>query len=316
MSSVMDASNTYHVPVLLSETIDALNVREHGVYVDCTVGGGGHSEAILRRLNGTGKLIAIDRDTDAIHAATARLGERENITFVHDNFHNINDILELTDAQHVDGILIDLGVSSHQLDQAERGFSYHNDAPLDMRMDRSSGTTASEFIRLSSEDELTRVFYEYGEEKWARRIARIIKESKSPILTTGDLVRSVDAAIPKQIRAKDSGHPARRVFQALRIAINDELRPLQATLEQCVNRLKPSGRICVITFHSLEDRIVKQTFATMRKPCVCPPSFPICVCGKTPILTMEFKNPKRPSVDELRVNTRSASAMLRVGVKE
>ncbi|OOL21373.1 16S rRNA (cytosine(1402)-N(4))-methyltransferase, partial [Klebsiella aerogenes] len=248
----------HHLPVLLHECMDGLNIRPDGTYLDCTLGGAGHSSEIFLRLHG-GRLIGIDRDADAIEAAGARMaalnGDAE-FTAIRGNFHDAPALLSGIGVRRVDGILADLGVSSHQLDVRERGFSYHDDAPLDMRMDASQPLSAREIVNTWSEDEINRVLRDYGEENWSRQIARVIcdRRQKRMIETTGDLVSIIDAAIPKKFRSKDGSHPARRTFQALRIAVNDELDPLDKAIEDLVNLLNPAGRICIITFHSLEDR--------------------------------------------------------------
>ena len=278
--------NFEHVSVMLMPTVDMLGVREGGIYVDGTLGGGGHSAEILRRLNGTGHLYGIDRDNDALAAATERLGAAGNFTAVKGNFHDVKALLAERGVEKIDGMMIDLGVSSHQLDTAERGFSYHADAPLDMRMDQDQPLTAREIVNTWSTAEITRILRDYSEEKWAARIAQIICEHRAqkPLETTGDLVACVDAAIPKKVRMQDNGHSARRTFQALRIAVNDELDPLKKALEDMVELLNPGGHLAVLTFHSLEDRIVKQTFRRLANPCTCPPKIPVCICGKKPVV--------------------------------
>lgn len=312
----MPEQSAYHIPVMFSETMDALDVKPDGIYIDGTLGGGGHSAGILERLRG-GMLYGIDKDAQAIAASHARLGARANFEAIRGDFHDIAGIMAERGVSLADGILLDLGVSSRQLDAAERGFSYHNDAPLDMRMDQTRGETAADLVNTLSAAELARVFFGYGEERWSARVADTIvkRRAKAPVATTLDLVACVDAAIPAAVRRKDSGHPARRVFQALRIAVNDELEPLPRALEDAVRLLKPGGRLCVITFHSLEDRIVKQTFARLRNPCTCPPSFPVCVCGLTPSLTKRFTHALPPGADESARNPRAASAKLRIGEK-
>ena len=306
-----------HLSVMLEETVDMLNVREGGVYVDGTLGGGGHSAEILRRLGGTGHLYGIDRDNDALAAATARLGSAGNFTAIKGNFHDVRALLAEKGVEKIDGMMIDLGVSSYQLDTAERGFSYHADAPLDMRMDQDQTLTAADIVNTWPKDELVRILRDYSEEKWAVRIAEIILEhrAKKPLETTADLVACVDAAIPKKIRMQDSGHSARRTFQALRIAVNDELDPLHRALEDMADLLNPSGQLAVITFHSLEDRIVKQTFRRMANPCTCPPRIPVCICGKKPIVKVLGGGGVKPSREEIEINARSRSAMLRGCVK-
>ncbi len=302
-----------HVSVMLGPTVDLLGVREGGVYVDGTLGGGGHSAEILRRLNGTGHLYGIDRDNDALAAATARLGGAGNFTAIKGNFHDVRTLLEAQGVSQIDGMMIDLGVSSYQLDTAERGFSYHADAPLDMRMDQDQALTAADIVNTWPKEELTRILRDYAEEKWAARIAEIILEhrAKKPLETTGDLVACVDAAIPKKIRQQDSGHSARRTFQALRIAVNDELDPLRQALEDMVELLAPGGHLAVLTFHSLEDRIVKQTFRRLANPCTCPPKIPVCICGKKPVVRVLGGGGIKPDREEIERNPRSRSAMLR-----
>lgn len=302
-----------HVSVMLCETVDLLGVREGGVYVDGTLGGGGHSAEILRRLNGTGHLYGIDRDADALDAATARLSGAGNFTAIRGNFHDVRALLAAQGVEKIDGMMIDLGVSSYQLDTAERGFSYHADAPLDMRMDQRQTLTAATIVNTYSKEELTRILRDYAEEKWAARIADIIAEhrAKKPIETTGELVACVDAAIPKKVRMQESGHSARRTFQALRIAVNDELDPLRAALTDMVDLLVPGGHLAVLTFHSLEDRIVKQTFRTLANPCTCPPRIPVCICGKKPVVRVLGGGGIKPGAEEIARNPRSRSAMLR-----
>ena len=309
--------NFQHEPVLLRETLHWMNVKQDGVYCDGTLGGGGHSEAILKASGGTAALYGIDRDETAIAAATERLGGFPGFHAIRGNFHNGKALLQAAGASALDGVLLDLGVSSPQLDTPERGFSYHTDAPLDMRMDRSAGMTAADFLNTEDEAEIARVIREYGEEKWAARIAAMICEhrKKKPIETTFDLVDAVDAAIPKAVRRKDDGHPARRTFQAVRIAVNDELRPLEQALKDFTDCLKPGGRICVITFHSLEDRIVKNCFRTLERPCICPPKAPICTCGRKPSVKVLAGGAVPPSAEETERNPRARSAKLRVAEK-
>ena len=302
-----------HVSVMLHETVDLLGVREGGVYVDGTLGGGGHSAEILRRLGGTGHLYGIDRDGDALAAATARLSGAGNFTAIRGNFHDVKTLLAQQGVEKIDGMLVDLGVSSYQLDTAERGFSYHADAPLDMRMDQRQALTAATIVNTWDKAELTRILRDYAEEKWAARIADIIIEhrARKPIETTGELVACVDAAIPKKVRMQDSGHSARRTFQALRIAVNDELDPLRRALTDMVDLLVPGGHLAVLTFHSLEDRIVKQTFRTLANPCTCPPKIPVCICGKKPVVRVLGGGGIKPGAEEIERNPRSRSAMLR-----
>ena len=306
-----------HEPVLLQEVLQWMNVRENGVYCDGTLGGGGHSEAILKASGGTAVLYGIDRDENAIRAAGERLSCYPGFHAIHGNFHDAAGLLKEAGAGKLDGVLLDLGVSSPQLDTPERGFSYHEDAPLDMRMDRSRGITAAEFLNTADEKEITEVIRDYGEEKWAARIAKIICEHRrgKPMETTFDLVNAVDAAIPKAVRRREDGHPARRTFQAVRIHINDELAPLEQALKDFTGMLKPGGRICVITFHSLEDRIVKRCFRTLEHPCICPPKAPICTCGRKPEVRVLGGGAIAPSAGETERNPRARSAKLRVAEK-
>ena len=300
----------HHIPVLLNEVISALDPRPGQVFADGTLGGGGHSEEILKRIGDAGRLYGIDRDRAAIDAATARLGQYPGFHAVHGNFHDVKALLPDV---RLNGGLLDLGVSSYQLDTPDRGFSYHEDAPLDMRMDTSRGLTAAEYVNTVSEQEFCRILREYGDEKWAVRIAQILMEKRAerPLKTTKDLVAVVDAAIPKAVRRKDEGHPARRTFQAVRIAVNDELAPLEKALSDWVDLLLPGGRLAVITFHSVEDRIVKQTFRKFQNPCTCPPKAPICTCGKKP-LGRAVDGAVKAGALELAENPRSHSATLRV----
>ena len=294
-----------------------MNVQPDGVYCDGTLGGGGHSGAILKASGGTARLYGIDRDENAILAASERLKDYPGFTAIRGNFHDAKKLLEEAGAEALDGALLDLGVSSPQLDTAERGFSYHEDAPLDMRMDQRQTMTAADFLNTADEREIMEVIRDYGEEKWAARIARIICEHRAekPFETTFDLVHAVDAAIPKAVRRKDDGHPARRTFQAIRIAVNDELKPLEQALKDLTDCLKPGGRICVITFHSLEDRIVKRCFKTLENPCICPPKAPICTCGRKPVVKVLAGGAVAPSKEEIERNPRSRSAKLRVAEK-
>lgn len=306
-----------HEPVLLNEVLEWMNVKPDGVYCDGTLGGGGHSGAILRASGGTARLYGIDRDENAILAASERLKNYPGFTAIRGNFHDARKLLKEAGAEALDGALLDLGVSSPQLDTAERGFSYHEDAPLDMRMDQRQTMTAADFLNTADEREIMEVIRDYGEEKWAARIARIICEHRNekPFETTFDLVHAVDAAIPKAVRRKDDGHPARRTFQAVRIAVNDELKPLEQALKDLTDCLKPGGRICVITFHSLEDRIVKRCFKTLENPCICPPKAPICTCGRKPVVKVLAGGAVAPSADEVERNPRARSAKLRVAEK-
>lgn len=303
----------HHISVLLNECIDNLNIRPDGIYVDGTMGGGGHSLEIAKRLT-TGRLICIDQDPNAHEAAGKRLAEYKNrITFVRDNFGNIKSILDSLGIEKIDGMLLDIGVSSHQLDEAERGFSYQQDAPLDMRMNPDRPFSAYDVVNGYDEDELDRVIFTYGEERWARRIAQfIVKEREAkPIETTGELVDIIKKAVPKGAR-KDGPHPAKRTFQAIRIEVNGELEVLQRAIDDVAARLAVGGRLCIITFHSLEDRIVKEAFRKQENPCICPPQFPVCVCGKKPLGRVITRKPILPSKEELEENPRSRSAKLRV----
>ncbi|ADK14122.1 MULTISPECIES: 16S rRNA (cytosine(1402)-N(4))-methyltransferase RsmH [Clostridium] len=304
-----------HVPVLLNETINSLNIKEDGIYVDCTLGGGGHSFEILKRLSDKGRLIGIDEDTSAINATRERLNEFKNITYVHNNFYYIDEILEELKIDKVDGILMDLGVSSYQLDESERGFSYMKDAPLDMRMNRDSSLSAYEVINNYSEENLYNVIRDYGEENFSKRIAKFIvaEREKAPIQTTLQLVDIIRNAIPA--RFQKEGHPAKRTFQAIRIEVNGELKILNKAVEDSVKRLNTGGRISIITFHSLEDRIIKTKFKKLENPCTCPPDFPLCVCGKKPIVKIINKKPIIPTKEEKEKNSRSKSSKLRTAEK-
>ena len=303
----------HHISVLLNECIDNLNIRPDGIYVDGTMGGGGHSLKIAKRLT-TGHLICIDQDPNAHEAAGKRLADyKDKITFVRDNFGNIANILDGLGIEKIDGMLLDIGVSSHQLDEAERGFSYQQDAPLDMRMNPDKPFSAYDVVNGYDEDALDKVIFTYGEERWARRIAQfIVKERENkPIETTGELVDIIKKAVPKGAR-KDGPHPAKRTFQAIRIEVNGELDVLQKAIDDVAARLSVGGRLCIITFHSLEDRIVKDAFRKQENPCICPPQFPVCVCGKKPLGRVITRKPILPSKEELEVNPRSRSAKLRV----
>ncbi|WP_304507256.1 16S rRNA (cytosine(1402)-N(4))-methyltransferase RsmH [Anaerotignum sp.] len=303
----------HHVSVLLWECIGNLNIKPDGVYVDGTMGGGGHSLEIVKKLT-TGRLICIDQDQNAHKAAREKLKEYlDKITFVHDNFGNIENILNQLEIEKIDGMLLDIGVSSHQLDEAERGFSYQHDAPLDMRMDMTKPFSAYEIVNEYNEDELNRIIFSYGEERWARRIAQfIVKERQDkPIETTGELVDVIKKAVPKGAR-KDGPHPAKRTFQAIRIEVNGELEVLQRAIDDVSHRLNPGGRLCIITFHSLEDRIVKEAFRKQENPCICPPQFPVCVCGRKQTGRVITRKPIIASEEELAANPRARSAKLRV----
>lgn len=301
-----------HEPVLLTETLQLLAPRPGEIAVDCTLGGGGHTRAIWQKMQGEGRLIAIDQDTAAISHARATLPSV--ITVVHDNFRNLRSILMALDIGQVNRILFDLGVSSPQLDEAERGFSYQQDAALDMRMNPEGATTAAQLVNELPEDELARIIWDFGEERWGKRIAKFIvtyREEQGPISTTGQLVDIIKGAIPAGAR-RDGPHPAKRTFQALRIAVNNELDFLSSALEAAIDVLAPGGRIAVITFHSLEDRIVKQVFRQQEKGCICPPRLPACVCGQKPKLLVVTKKPVAPTREEIGRNPRARSAKLRV----
>lgn len=299
-----------HKSVLLNEAIDSLNIKKDGIYVDCTAGGGGHSKAILARLGEKGRFIAVDQDPDAIAVLTERLGHDKRVTIVKNNFSYLKEILRELNIEKVDGVLADLGVSSHQLDTTERGFSVHNDAPLDMRMSQS-GTTAADLVNKLGERELARIIQTYGEEKFARSIARnIVKERAiEPINSTLRLAEIVKYSIPAAAR-RSGGHPARKTFQALRIEVNGELEKLDSALDDMFDVLSIGGRLSVITFHSLEDRMVKKRFATLCESCTCPREFPVCVCGKVQKGKLPFKF-KTATDEELENNPRSRSATLR-----
>ncbi len=303
-----------HVSVLKDECIEGLQIKSSGTYVDGTFGGGGHAMEIISRLNGNGRFVGIDQDQDAVENGRAKLEPyKEKAQLVRDNFSNIISIMKDLHIVSVDGILLDIGVSSYQLDTGERGFSYMHDAELDMRMDQRNPMTAKRMIAEYSEKELANIIKDYGEERWASRIAQfIVAERKiKPIETTGELVEVIKKAVPKGAR-KDGPHPAKRTFQALRIAVNNELGILEQAIEDMAGLLATGGRLCIITFHSLEDRIVKQTFHRLEHPCTCPPEFPVCVCGKKPSIRVITRKPILPSEEELEFNPRARSAKLRI----
>lgn len=305
-----------HISVLFEETLDSLNIKDGGIYVDGTLGGGGHSRGILERAENV-RLIGIDRDLEAIEAAGKRLEDfKDSITLVNNNFSQIKSILSELNIEKIDGAVLDLGVSSYQLDNAERGFSYMHDARLDMRMNPNDAISAYEVINNYTKEELTRIFYEYGEEKWSARVAEFIieKREKKPVETTLELVDIIKAAIPKKVRVEGS-HPAKRIFQAIRIEVNNELGILKDAVCDIVDVLNPGGRIAVITFHSLEDRIIKKTFSELAMGCVCPKSFPICVCNRQPVVKIIAKKPILPTDKEENENPRSKSAKLRIAEK-
>ncbi len=306
--SDMEQNVAYHRPVLLDETIAALSILPNGIYVDGTAGGGGHSFAIASRLKG-GRLLALDQDPEAVEQASHRL-EGLPATVIHRNFRFMGDVLNEQDIEAVDGILLDIGVSSHQLDAGYRGFSYHTEAPLDMRMSRE-GVSAADLLATLSEKQLSDIFFHFGEEKFSRSIAKAVVQRRgdNPITTTAEFADLICEAVPAAARRK--GHPARKVFQALRIAVNDELTCLSEALDVAFDRLKVGGRLAVITFHSLEDRIVKQRFSAWCEGCVCPKDFPVCVCGRTPAGRLVLRKPIEASKQELAENPRSRSAKLR-----
>ena len=302
-----------HISVLLNECIEGLNIKEDGIYVDGTLGGAGHSSEIVKNLCERGRLIGIDQDKDALKAAKEKLKDYNNVTFVHSNFYNIENILHDLNIAGVDGILMDLGVSSYQLDNGERGFSYMQDAPLDMRMNRENSLSAYEVINSYSEEDLFRIIKDYGEEKFAKRIANFIinKRKEKNIESTLELVDVIKAAIPAKAR-REGPHPAKRTFQAIRIEVNKELEIIEKTIRDGVERLNVGGRMAIITFLSLEDRIVKTVYKNLANPCTCPSSFPVCVCNKKPIVKIITRKPIEASKEELDYNPRSRSAKLRI----
>ncbi|MCR1898013.1 16S rRNA (cytosine(1402)-N(4))-methyltransferase RsmH [Irregularibacter muris] len=303
-----------HIPIMLDECIEHLKINPTGTYIDGTLGGAGHGQAICSRLEEKGHFIGIDQDENAIHIATERLiGQRPQISIVRDNFRNIKQILNSLKIDEIDGMLLDLGVSSHQLDEPERGFSYQHDAPLDMRMDNRQSLSAEYIVNNYSQDELTRIIKEYGEENWANRIAKFIIDYRKnrTIHTTGELVEIIKNAIPAKAR-RTGGHPAKRTFQALRIEVNNELGILENTIRDILEHLIPGGRLCIITFHSLEDRIVKKVYKHFENPCTCPPEFPQCICNQKSLVKVITRKPIIPQAQEIKDNPRSRSAKLRV----
>jgi len=312
-----DEMNFEHKPVLLNECLENLNITHNGIYVDGTLGGAGHSIEIVKLLSENGMLIGIDQDENAISAAKRKLINYSNkIKIVRDNFSNLENILYELNVDEIDGILLDLGVSSHQLDEAERGFSYNEDAPLDMRMDNRAKLSAKTVVNSYSVAELERILKEFGEERWARRIANFIVEHRveKEIATTFELVDIIKKAVPKGVR-RDGPHPARRTFQAIRIEVNRELDIIDKTIYAAVEKLRKGGRICIITFHSLEDRIVKNTYKKLFNPCTCPHNFPICKCGLQRQIKIITRKPIVSTEDELQLNPRARSAKLRVAEK-
>lgn len=303
-----------HISVLLDECIEGLNIKPDGIYVDGTLGGAGHSSHIVEKLNNNGRLIGIDQDQEAITAATKKLKKYEkSVDIIHNNYVNLLQVLFNLNIKSVDGILLDLGVSSYQLDNKDRGFSYRFDSSLDMRMDTRNELTARDIVNNYSEGELFRVIRDYGEDKFAKNIAKhiVMARAEKPIETTFELNDVIKAAIPAKFRA-DGGHPSKRTFQALRIECNRELEVLKEAIDQMIDALNPGGRLCIITFHSLEDRIVKTAFKNAQDPCTCPPSFPVCVCGKKSKGKVVTRKPILPSDEELECNPRSKSAKLRI----
>ena len=302
-----------HKSVLLYETVDSLNIRPDGIYVDGTLGGGGHAYEVCRRLGEHGRLIGIDQDADAIAAATKRLEPfADKVTVVRSNYENIASVLHELGIEKVDGIYLDLGVSSYQLDTASRGFTYREDAPLDMRMDQRNTQTAADIVNTYSEMELYRIIRDYGEDRFAKNIAKHIvrQRQEKPYETTGELIETIKAAIPAKIRAT-GGHPAKRTFQAIRIELNHELDVLNCSIDTMIDLLNPGGRLSIITFHSLEDRIVKKRFRDNENPCICPPEFPVCMCGRKSKGTVITRKPIVPGEEELEYNKRSKSSKLR-----
>ncbi|MBR3696824.1 MAG: 16S rRNA (cytosine(1402)-N(4))-methyltransferase RsmH [Clostridia bacterium] len=299
-----------HKSVLLKETVDGLSIKKNGIYIDGTIGGAGHSLEIIKRICEKGLLIGIDRDEEAICVAREKLKSFKNVIFVHDNHDNIGNILENLNVEGVDGILLDLGVSSYQLDERNRGFSYIGDATLDMRMDKSQELNAKIVVNTYSEERLVQILWEYGEEKFSKRIAKKICEARkdNPIETTFDLVKIIESSIPKN----KEGHPAKRTFQAIRIEVNNEIRPLYNTVINSINCLNNGGRLCIITFHSLEDRAVKNAFKDAMGKCTCPPGLPYCVCGSKSYGKIITKKPILPGAEEIKQNARSKSAKLRI----
>mgnify|MGYP000946743872 CR=1 FL=1 len=301
-----------HKPVMLSECIKGLNIKPDGIYVDGTLGGAGHSKEIAKRLSKDGLLIGIDRDDDALKAAKENLKEFQNVKFVKDNHDNIKQILEDLEIEKVDGILLDLGVSSYQLDERNRGFSYLGENELDMRMDKTQELTAQKVVNTYSEEKLANIIYEYGEERFSRQIAKNICEERKQkeIVTTKQLVEIIEKSIPKS--KQNDGHPAKRTFQAIRIEVNDEIKPLYNTIKNCIDCLNDNGRLCVITFHSLEDRAVKNAMNDAKGKCTCPSDLPYCVCGAKSLGKIITKKPIVATEEELEQNSRSKSAKLRI----
>ena len=307
----MNTENFNHIPVLLNEVIEGLNIKKNGIYVDGTLGGAGHSLEICKKLSPQGRLIGIDRDVEALACAKEKLKQYDNVKFVNDNHQNIKQILSDLEINGVDGILLDLGVSSYQIDELSRGFSYMNDAPLDMRMDKSQTLTAEEVINTYKEEDLAKIIYEYGEEKFSKKIARRICELREieKIDTTAKLAAIVEECVPY---IKGQGHPAKRTFQAIRIEVNNEIEPLYGAVTDCIDALNPGGRLCIITFHSLEDRCVKNAYTDALGKCTCPKDLPYCICKKIVKGKIVNKKPILPTDKEQELNSRSRSAKLRI----
>lgn len=307
----MNTENFNHIPVLLNEVIEGLNIKKNGIYVDGTLGGAGHSLEICKKLSPQGRLIGIDRDVEALACAKEKLKQYDNVKFVNDNHQNIKQILSDLEINGVDGILLDLGVSSYQIDELSRGFSYMNDAPLDMRMDKSQTLTAEEVINTYKEEDLAKIIYEYGEEKFSKKIARRICELRKieKIDTTAKLAAIVEECVPY---IKGQGHPAKRTFQAIRIEVNNEIEPLYGAVTDCIDALNPGGRLCIITFHSLEDRCVKNAYTDALGKCTCPKDLPYCICKKIVKGKIVNKKPILPTDKEQELNSRSRSAKLRI----
>lgn len=307
----MNTENFNHIPVLLNEVIEGLNIKKNGIYVDGTLGGAGHSLEICKKLSPQGRLIGIDRDVEALACAKEKLKQYDNVKFVNDNHQNIKQILSDLEINGVDGILLDLGVSSYQIDELSRGFSYMNDAPLDMRMDKSQTLTAEEVINTYKEEDLAKIIYEYGEEKFSKKIARRICELRKieKIDTTAKLTAIVEECVPY---IKGQGHPAKRTFQAIRIEVNNEIEPLYGAVTDCIDALNPGGRLCIITFHSLEDRCVKNAYTDALGKCTCPKDLPYCICKKIVKGKIVNKKPILPTDKEQELNSRSRSAKLRI----
>ena len=305
-----------HKPVLLEQTIEGLNIKKDGIYVDGTLGGAGHSKEIIKRLSNKGLLIGIDRDEEALKAAKENLKEFQNVKYIHGNHDEINEILNEVKIEQVDGILLDLGVSSYQLDERERGFSYLGNNQLDMRMDRTQELTAKKVVNQYTEEELANLIYEYGEERFSRQIAKNICKyrKEKEIETTEELVNIIEKSIPAF--AKKDGHPAKRTFQAIRIEVNNEIKPIYDTVMQCIQHLKPQGRLCIITFHSLEDRAVKKAYTDAEGKCTCPKDLPYCVCGAKSQGKIINKKPIIATEEEQKENSRSKSAKLRIFEKK